>query len=272
MVQGMTHSANAGGAATPRKGCCDKPNPIAIPMIYELRYAHERATPIHKPKTMCTNCERVELPGIVLHEITVAAIRDFALRPKQTQTSWTWDSLGLPGWRDLVATYAKTEPTRPIVISTILYKDRPAAIAAAIGFVGNAQYKAFPDYDGNSIRVPRFIVDDKLAKIANHGAYAAWIPSTLLNPLEVWTHTDDKSKRHKDQVRRYYMGAYLGPTGYTNHLVIGVDASGQVFNSYSVESVETANATRYGQLAYLGYDPYKICVDGSNILFARFAG
>jgi hypothetical protein len=126
--------------------------------------------------------------------------------------------------------------------------DWPKITARALGYSSGAL--TLVDYAGMNIAVHRPLIF-KLAKYANHAAYAAWIPHTLADPLEVWEHPYPTPYHPR---RRYYMSAYISGSGNITHCVIAV-VRNVVINSFRIESLKTANDYRYSptQTPYIGY-------------------
>jgi hypothetical protein len=171
---------------------------------------------------------------------------------------YTWETIGLPRWADVVDAHGRPEPSRPVAQRDKTKSQRRAEVAAILGLAGKP-YRFFSDYAGRRIFAPTTLLVNKLAKYANHAAYAAWIEHTLDDPLEAWLHPDiGPPSSNASEERLHYFGAYLGPDGGTTHMVIAaaLDPKGpKLINAFSVTAFSTADAKRYGQLDYLSYDP-----------------
>jgi hypothetical protein len=164
----------------------------------------------------------------------------------------------MPNWVEVVDAHAVAEPMRPFSVRGLDSAARLKLIDQTFAF--NAQgYCFLADYDNRRIFVSRAIMHRKL-DVANHVAYAAWIPTTLQSPLEVWEHPDlGPTSRNSAEPRLHYFSAYVGPDGATSHLVlaVAVDPRGpRLINSFSLTSLANADNKRYGKLRFVGYDPH----------------
>lgn len=172
---------------------------------------------------------------------------------------YTWESVDLPKWSDVVDLHGVPEPSRPVTQRGKTESQRRTEIAATLGLTGKT-YRFFYDYAGRRIFGPATLLVHKLASYANHAAYAAWIEQTMRAPLEAWIHPDHGPlSSNKAEPRLHYFGAYIGPDGGTTHLVVAAafDPKGpKLINSFSVTAHSTADAKRYGALDYMAYDPY----------------
>jgi len=154
-------------------------------------------------------------------------------------------------WRDVVDAFAIPEPCRPFTVRELTPTDTVARVERALGLAAVAAGNVLRDFEGRSFRVRRPFVE-KLARYANHAAYAGWIATTMQQPLEVWEHPDPRSADRRP--RRHYFAAYVGPSGATTHLVVA--AIGDVLlNSFRIDNVTAANEKRFGRLLYVGYEP-----------------
>lgn len=158
--------------------------------------------------------------------------------------------LGMDDWQDVVNSFARPNPTSPIVVRGTTGIQREAIVEGALGLTGRAS-RVFRNYEGLAVRTGRGFVK-KLADKANHAAYAAWIEHTIRHPLEVWRHPDPRT--NDPAPRDHYFAAYVGPRGATSHLVIAVVA-GIVFNAFRLDGIGTVNEKRFGDLLYVGYTP-----------------
>jgi len=159
--------------------------------------------------------------------------------------------LGMADWRDVVDAFAIPEPCRPFPTRGLTPTDKVARVERALGLTMVAASSSVTDFEGRSFRVRAPFVE-KLARYANHAAYAGWIATTMQQPLEVWEHADPRADDHRP--RRHYFAAYVGPSGATTHLVVA--AVGDVLlNRFRIENVSTANEKRFGRLLYVGYAP-----------------
>jgi len=155
----------------------------------------------------------------------------------------------MANWRDVINAYAVPEPCRPFTTRGMTAVQLTARVSTELGLDFGTRY--VPDFEGRTFRLSQGLVK-KLAKYANHAAYAGWVESTLLRPLEVWVRPDPHS--NDMQPRRHYFGAYVGPGGVTSHLVVAAFGS-VVINGFRLDNVSTADSKRFGELLHLGYSP-----------------
>lgn len=150
---------------------------------------------------------------------------------------YTWESIGLPQWSDVVDAHGCPEPSRPVTQRDKTESQRRAEVATTLELTGKA-YRFFSDYAGRRIFAPATLLVNKLARYANHAAYAAWIVDTLRAPLEAWRHPDvGPFSSNTAEDRLHYFGAYIGPDGGTTHMVIAaaLDPRGpKLINGFSV--------------------------------------
>jgi hypothetical protein len=177
---------------------------------------------------------------------------------KAASLEYTWESIGLPKWSEVVDAHAEREPSRPIPQRGKIESQRRIEVADALGLTGSS-YRFFADYAGRRVFAPHTLLVKKLARYANHAAYAAWFERTLSAPLEAWIHADGGPfSSDKTEQRIHYFAAYLGPHGGTTHMVVAaaLDPRGpKLINGFSVTSHATADHKRFGLLDYIGYDP-----------------
>jgi len=141
--------------------------------------------------------------------------------------------------RDIVNAYAKPEPCRPFTVRVLSHGQILVRVALELGVrVNGSRY--LTDLKGFDCRVtPGFV--RKLATYANHSAYAGWIAATIADPLEVWEHPDPRSA--DPSPRRHYLGAYVGPTGTTTHLVIAVSGNRLINVRFKVPQLPIISAS-----------------------------
>ncbi len=95
-----------------------------------------------------------------------------------------WAGLGLADWDEVINAFARPEPCRPGVTRDLTSAQRGALVSAALGLPENGQI-VLKNHAGLGIRLRGSQLIPKLARAANHAAYAGWIRETLRYPLEV---------------------------------------------------------------------------------------
>jgi hypothetical protein len=156
----------------------------------------------------------------------------------------------MANWRDVINAYAAAEPSRPFSTRGMDLAEKIARVDALLKLSsGNGRY--IGDFEGRQFRISLAFVR-KLAKYANHAAYAGWIATTILSPLEVWEHPDPGSSDVRP--RRHYFGAYVGASGATSHLVVAAFGKALI-NSFRLDNVTAADHKRFGDCLFVGYSP-----------------
>lgn len=171
---------------------------------------------------------------------------------------YTWESIGLPEWRDVVDSHALNEPSRPVTQRNKTPLQRRGEVESALG-LGGKPFRFFYDYAGRRLFAPAGLLVKKISRYANHAAYAAWIEHTLRNPLEAWIHADQgRFSSDPNELRLHYFAAYVGVDGSTTHLVLAAafePRGPKLLNAFGVTALSTADQKRFGVMDYIGYDP-----------------
>lgn len=167
-----------------------------------------------------------------------------------------WQALGLENWVKVARAHARPRPCAPTDLTGCSTAQVRQAIAQALaGYTlsdkTGSKLLCFQDFGGQEVSHRLGYFCSKLSTDIGHAAHAAWIPTTLADPIEVWDRID---KPGDPAPKRHYFSAYHNPAGTIFYYVaVAVAADGTFITAFQKDSGNGIDRKRNGDPVHRCY-------------------